>query len=562
MNNLRRKLWILLLLPLLPLVACKKQQQSSEGEAALPSNSLELVFTYGSEKEKWITEVTAAFNRQGVKTSTGKQIVVRAIPMGSGECIDEILNGTRKTHIASPASAAFIKIGNAQSRVRTGHDLIASTENLVLSPVVIAMWKPMAEAIGWGKKPIGWADILALSRNPQGWKAYGYPQWGEFKFGHTHPDYSNSGLISLFAETYAATSKTAGLTLADLNKPHTGEFLAGIENSVVHYGSSTGFFGHKMFDNGPQYLSAAVLYESMVVESYDPQQHLPFPVVAIYPKEGTFWSDHPIGVVEREWVTPEHREAAKAYVQYLLARPQQEKAMVYGFRPASLDVPVAAPIDSAHGVDPHEPKTTLEVPSPEVIDGIQKLWRQKKKSADVVLVFDTSGSMNEEEKIQNARNGAKQLVSLLTDNDTFSLLPFSSTMSWASQDLPMKTGRTQTVQVIDSLFASGGTALYDSINVGYQHLLERQKSGAGSKIRAVVVLTDGADTESKMHLEDLMQQIQFDGEQHTIRVFTIAYGRDARQDILKRIAEATQAKSYVGNTKNIGDVFRDISTFF
>lgn len=112
----------------------------------------------------------------------------------------------------------------------------------------------------------------------------------------------------------------------------------------------------------PEYLSAAVLYESMVVESYS-QSNLPFPVVAIYPKEGTFWSDHPVGVVEREWVTPEHREAGKIYIQYLLARPQQERAMEYGFRPASLDVPLAAPLDSNHGIDSKEPKTTLEVPS-------------------------------------------------------------------------------------------------------------------------------------------------------------------------------------------------------
>ena len=165
----------------------------------------------------------------------------------------------------------------------------------MLSPVVIAMWKPMAEAIGWGKKPIGWSDILALAANQKGWQTYGYPQWGQFKFGHTHPQYSNSGLISLFAEVYAATGKTAGLTLADVDKPHTAEFVQGIEKSVVHYGSSTGFFGRKMFASGPQYLSAAVLYENMVIESYDSADKLAFPVVAIYPKEGTFWSDHPVG---------------------------------------------------------------------------------------------------------------------------------------------------------------------------------------------------------------------------------------------------------------------------
>ena len=86
MNNLRNNLWILLVvLLLLALVAgsgCKKQQQSSEGGSALPANSLELVFTYGSEKEKWITEVTAQFNREGHRTASGKPIFVRALPMG------------------------------------------------------------------------------------------------------------------------------------------------------------------------------------------------------------------------------------------------------------------------------------------------------------------------------------------------------------------------------------------------------------------------------------------------------------------------------------------------
>src|SRR5215471_11035477 len=473
LNTLSQKYVFVLLCLLMSVSGCRKTPDSSAapaGAQVLPPNSLELVFTYGSEKEKWIKDVTDSFNRSRRKTSGGKQIVVTAIPMGSGECIDEILTGTRKTHITSPASAAFVKIGNAQSRARTGKDMLGPTDNLVLSPVVIAMWKPMAEAIGWGKKPIGWTDILSLARNQQGWQAYGFPQWGQFKFGHTHPDYSNSGLISLFAETYAAVDKKAGLTVAELSKPRTGQFLAGIENSVVHYGSSTGFFGRKMFANGPQYLSAAVLYESMVVESYD-QQNLAFPVVAIYPKEGTFWSDHPIGIVDREWVTPDHREAARIYTQYLLDRPQQEHALMYGFRPASLEVPVGAPLDATHGMDPKEPKTTLEVPSPEVINAIRTLWLQKKKSAEVVLVFDTSGSMNDDQKIQNAREGAKQLVSLLGDNDTFSLLPFSDQLNWARQDTSMKQGRSQSMETVNSLFAEGGTALYDAISAAYAHLL-------------------------------------------------------------------------------------------
>src|SRR5262249_18329607 len=275
---------IFLFIGLLP--ACKSKPSSSEaGPQVAPADALELVFTYGSEKEKWINEVTAEFNRGGHRSTSGKRIFVRAFPMGSGEAIDEVLEGRRQPHLISPASAAFIKLGNAQSQTKSGKDLIASTDNLVLSPVVIAMWKPMAEALGWGEKPIGWSDILALARDPKGWASRDHAEWGTFKFGHTHPDYSTSGLIALFAEGYAATGKVKGLTPEAVNDPAVGRYLGDIEKAVVHYGSSTGFFGNKMFANGPQYLSAAVLYENMVIESYAARTPTSLPVVAVYPKE-------------------------------------------------------------------------------------------------------------------------------------------------------------------------------------------------------------------------------------------------------------------------------------
>src|SRR6516164_11421358 len=160
------------------LSGCRSKQQASSmtgerGAAPAPPDSIELLFTYGSEKERWINEVTDKFNREDHRAPGGKRIFVRALPMGSGELISEILDGTRQPHIISPASSAYIKLGNAQSQTKTGKELISSTDNLVISPVVIAMWKPMAEALGWGKKPIGWSDILSLATNQKGWSAYG-----------------------------------------------------------------------------------------------------------------------------------------------------------------------------------------------------------------------------------------------------------------------------------------------------------------------------------------------------------------------------------------------------
>lgn len=563
-RNVYRVIFLGLVLALGALGCRPRPEAPGSTESATPASNpdaLHLLFTYGSEKEEWIKEMTARFNSEGHRAASGKVIEVEAVPQGSGELIDDLLAGARQAHLTSPASAAFIKLGNAQSRARTGKDLIGETKNLVLSPVVIAMWRPMAEAMGWGKRPVGWGDVLALARDPKGWASHGHPEWGAFKLGHTHPEYSNSGLISLLAEAYAGAGKVAGLSLADLQRPETASYVAGIESAVVHYGSSTGFFGKRMFEGGPGYLSAAVLYENMVIESYGPQYQKPFPVVALYPKEGTFWSDHPVGLVKREWVTPEHEAAAQVYVEYLLARPQQEAALRFGFRPSAVEIPLGPPFDAAHGVDPKEPQTTLEVPPVEVIDGALKLWRANKKRSDITLVFDRSGSMRQEQRMENARAGAQQFVELLDGEDSFSFLAFNAQPVWVVEGAKLDEARPQVLQTLGGTFPDGGTALYDAIAMAYDRKLEEVRRDPG-KIAAIVVLTDGADTDSQLDLEGLLQRIRSDNESRGVRVFTIGYGGSAKQGVLQAIADATQARSYEGTPSNIRTVFREISTFF
>jgi hypothetical protein len=76
----------------------------SAGEAALPpakGPTVDLLFTYGSEKEEWIKAVTAEFHRTTPKLASGKAIRVLAVPKGSGESIDEIIAGTAKPHLTA-----------------------------------------------------------------------------------------------------------------------------------------------------------------------------------------------------------------------------------------------------------------------------------------------------------------------------------------------------------------------------------------------------------------------------------------------------------------------------
>ena len=170
----------LLTVLVLTLAACGRESSSSaksstSSQAAAPPGAVEIIFTYGSEKKAWVEAVTPGFNQSGMKTGAGHAVFVTAVPMGSGDCVDEVLNGARKPHVISPASAVFLKLGNARSQAASGQPLVKEAVNLVLSPVVIAMWQPMAEKLGWPQKALGWADIHALAADPNGWATLGAP---------------------------------------------------------------------------------------------------------------------------------------------------------------------------------------------------------------------------------------------------------------------------------------------------------------------------------------------------------------------------------------------------
>ena len=420
----------------------------------------------------------------------------------------------------------------------------------------------MAETLGWPDEPLGWADIAELSTSEEGWAAYGYPEWGEFKLGHTHPNHSNSGIVSIIAETYAGTGKQRDLTMDDLSDPGVRDFVAAVESSIIHYGRSTGFFASRMFERGPSYLSAAVMYENLVVAQESKRisgESFQLPVVAIYPKEGTFWSNHPYAILNAPWVTVEQREAAEAFETFLLDRPQQLRALEYGFRPADPSIPLTAPLDAAHGVDPSQPKTVLEVPSAEVIAGIEQLWREVKKPVDVVVVMDVSGSMGGE-KISAARTSLIEFINLLDGRDRLQIILFDDELITLTPMSQLSDKREDVTRRVSGIVEGADTRLYDAMELAYEEI---EANGDPDHIRAIVVLSDGQDTASELSLGQLLPVIHAQSESGTgTKIFTIAFGGDADKDVLQQIAEPTGGKLYEGDPKTIREVYADIATFF
>ena len=551
-----RTLSIIIILSLL-LSAC-----GALGNVIGPSVTVSIV--YGSEKRDWLEPLVQQFNDARNQTSDGTTIVVEATVMGSIESVRGIIDGTIQPTVWSPASSVYIPVANSEWKKSHPDDLVTGTPNdLVLSPVVIAMWRPMAQALGWPDKALGWEDIAQLAISEEGWTAFGHPEWGQFKFGHTHPAYSNSGIVSIIAETYAGLGKQRGLTESDLQSTKLREFMTEVESGVIHYGTSTGFFGDRMFERGPSYLSAAVLYENLIVAQETKRingQSSQIPVVAIYPKEGTFWSNHPYAVLNAPWVTAEQKEAAKLFETFLLDKPQQLKSLEFGFRPADPSIPLTSPLDPQHGVDTNQPQTILEIPSAPVIEGIQSLWRQTKKTVDLIVVMDISGSM-EGDKITTARSSLLQFVQKLDERDRLRIDLFSSDISTLTPLTPIGQKRQQVLDSVSGIFEQGNTSLYDATLRAYQDL---QVEGDPKHIRAIVVLSDGQDTASSATIDQVISQITATESEggNAIKVFTIAFGDDADKVVLQAIADPSGGRQYDSSPETIQKIYDEIATFF
>jgi len=549
----------------------QNQHQASIQCSTHTSTPVTLTVYYGSEMQKWMEGVVKDFNTRSISACDGP-IHVNALPTGSGESMQKILSGTNQPDIWLPASRIWLSLLNVQWHKQSGRDtdLVAATSvdspSLLITPVVIAMWKSRAQALGWPGKQIGWSDIAKLSTDAQGWGAYDHPEWGNFQFAHTQPETSNSGLDAVIAEYYASFRKTSDLSVADVNDQGAQNFVTGIERSIIYYGESTGFFANQMCEKGTGYLSAAVLYESDVVEMNTGKltSTCPEQVVAIYPNEGTFYSDHPFAILQS--VTNTKKTAALAFRNFLFEHDQQQKGLQSGFRPADLSIPVSAPIDSHHGVDAKQPITTLQMPAADVALAILAAWSQLRHRVAVMLLLDTSGSMNYQvdgiPKIDAAKQGLKQFIGQLSDSDWVGLTTFNTEMQVLTPVTSLGPKRQDLLQEIDGITADGGTRLYQSL-ADQVHELNALST---YYIKSVVVLTHGVNTIFPPTLAQLLQEITpgSTGAEGKVRVFTIAYGDQSCVDVdgLKQVADITGGQEYSSNPQTVEQVYKQISQFF
>jgi Ca-activated chloride channel family protein len=345
---------------------------------------------------------------------------------------------------------------------------------------------------------------------------------------------------------------------------------------VVHYGDTTLTFLNNLYradrrGNPFGYASAVAVEEKSVVDynSGNPDGILDpgekprkprVPLVAIYPKEGTLFSDNPLIVLDASWVSKAQRAAAAKFSSFVTQAKNQRRVLKFGFRPGNPAVALGKPITKANGLDPGQPQTTLEVPKPAVLAGVIDEWNRVRKKARVLLVVDVSGSMGDEAdprtgatKLDLAKKAALAALDQFQPEDEVGLRVFSTDIANRAptdyKDLvaigPMAANKPDLRAEIQRLVPTQGTPLYTVTRDSYETMLDGFDA---TRINAVVLLTDGRNEDDRNNdLPGLLKYLRTKNEGETstpVRIFPIAYGADADEATLKRIAEATNAAEY------------------
>ena len=558
---------------------------TATGQFSKPANAIEVQVIYAPEMELFMPDFITAFNRayaQGRNPLTGQSLGANEQPVwvegknaSSGTVAQGVINAilapnnanVQRPTLFAPSVRHWLALVNYQ----TGRQIfdVNGARATAIAPVVIAIWESRLNAIK-AKNPgeeIGWQELFEVFNSPDGWRSYGLSGRQAVYYGHTDPFVSSTALSTLLAEFYASSRYNAGninadrLTMDQVNDPKVQAGVRQIESLIKHYSQRTTEF-KEYIAQGPDYLDFVALEENDLIyinqgkTEYKPPEKL----AALYPKEGTFLHDHPFAVPNAPWVSEEQRQAAAIFTDFVLLKENQQKVLESGFRPANPDVPLGYPIAPELGVDPAQPKVLLPVPEPAVLATVQQSWQLVKKQADVVILIDTSGSMNDGDKIGRAKEAIVTFLEDQPSQNNVSLVRFDTRVEMLASMGSLETNREEILAQVQNLRARGNTALYDALIQAVEELIADPDA---SRIKAVLLLSDGQDTASQASLNQVVRVISNARNSRTpVLVIPVAYGSDADINALSNIARASDTRVQSGDAENIKRILEIIGSYF
>ena len=171
-----------------------------------------------------------------------------------------------------------------------------------------------------------------------------------------------------------------------------------------------------------------------------------------------------------------------------------------------------------------------------------ELAADKVQKKDVAFVLDTSGSMADGNKLQQAKKALQFCLKNLNSGDRFEIVRFSTESEALFNRLAEadEASIAKAEQFLNSLKPSGGTAIEEALAKAFE--IGKQ---AGGKDRPyfVVFLTDGMPTVGETNEDRLLGSVFKKAGERTPRVFSFGVGTDVNTHLLDKLTEQTKAAS-------------------
>jgi Ca-activated chloride channel homolog len=530
-----------------------------------PANAVVITVASSNTKQSWMDQAVAKFNNDNQKLASGKPIRVEVKHVTSGTSLEDIESGALQPVVWTPGDQSWVEQLNGFWQQRNNKAIARQDcAPTIYAPVGFVMWRPMAEALGWPDKPIGWDTIVKLAADPNGWATYGRPEWGKFRFGHTHPEYANSGLLSMTSFVYGVSSKGLNLTAQDVYAPDVEEALRALEQTTSKYGRSAPLLLDAMARQGTRFLHAAAVPEADAIRfNVERKAELNQPLAFIFPDKGTIWADHPYCVLDNApWVNSEQAEAAKVFQNFLLAKPQQELAIDNYLRPLDKTIALRAPMTLENGTDPRVTIDTIPaLPSPTAAIGkaVIDLFKITKRKATIMVILDISGSM-EGDKIRTARDSTVEFLRRIDADDQVGVMVFNDYVTTFAE--PSRAGEAVEglANRVSGLTADGSTNLYGAVCEATGQLERLKQQSTENRLYGIVLLSDGEDTVEQITANQMFTScLPANPEVDGIKIFPIAFGEDADTDVLSQIASATAGQLFKADPTSIRNIYLSIS---
>jgi hypothetical protein len=183
--------------------------------------------------------------------------------------------------------------------------------------------------------------------------------------------------------------------------------------------------------------------------------------------------------------------------------------------------------------------------------------RHTRQAVHMILLVDTSGSMEMDSKLASVKKSISLLASLLTSDDRISLVTFSDSASIVlSKVIPSPEERQALLYRVDSLKPDGSTNMSAGILLGHG-LIESADTG---RKQGIILLTDGHANMGVMRpekLDELLQQLLTSTQGASLT--TVGYGSDHNTNLLTQMAKTGGGAYNVVNTlEDVATVFGDI----